>query len=99
MFPKFRYIRSKRILEACRAMACQHCGAQDGTVIAAHSNQARHGKGRSIKASDQFVAALCFRCHHEVDQGKADKATRLAIWEAAHERTKAILEREELWPL
>lgn len=99
MIPKFRYIRSKQILEACRSMACQHCGARDGTVVAAHSNQAKHGKGRGIKASDQFVAALCFRCHQEVDQGQMDKATRLAIWDAAHEKTKAILERENLWPL
>jgi hypothetical protein len=55
---KFRYVRSKKLLEACREIPCQLCGAQDGTVVAAHSNQAKHGKGRGIKASDEFVAAL-----------------------------------------
>lgn len=30
---------------------------------------ATHGKGRSIKASDQYSAALCFACHHDLDAG------------------------------
>jgi hypothetical protein len=30
---------------------------------------ATHGKGRSIKASDNFSAALCFTCHHNLDAG------------------------------
>lgn len=80
--------RDARILRAVREAPCMMCGAQDGTVVAAHSNQLRDGKGRSIKAHDYRVAALCFRCHGEIDQGsKMTKEERLEAWEDAHRRT------------
>ena len=80
--------RDARILRAVREAPCMMCGAQDGTVVAAHSNQLRDGKGRSIKAHDYRVAALCFRCHSEIDQGlKMTKEERVAAWEDAHRRT------------
>ena len=64
------------------------CGVADGTVVAAHSNQLRDGKGRSLKASDYRIAALCFRCHAELDQGaKLTKAERIEMWESAHRAT------------
>jgi hypothetical protein len=100
MFQKFAYTRSKPLIEACRAIECQHCGADDGTVVAAHSNQARHGKGRSIKASDEFTASLCHRCHMEIDQGaKLGRGEREAIWDGAHRKTVTKLVRLGLWPL
>lgn len=71
---------------------------QDGTVVAAHSNQSKHGKGRGIKASDQYVAALCYRCHYTVDQSLEARDVKLAIWEQAHERTKKHLQAAGLWP-
>jgi len=74
------------------------CGIQDGTVVAAHSNQSKHGKGRGIKASDQYVAALCHRCHFEVDQGKGTREEKNAIWDEAHRLTRMILEKDGLWP-
>ena len=98
MFSKFNYIRNKHILEACRDFACQSCGADDGTVVAAHSNQARHGKGRGIKASDIYVAALCHSCHMEIDQGKMSRAARVEMWEQAHRRTAHLLNFCGLWP-
>ena len=65
-----------------------HCGIQDGTVVAAHSNQLRDGKGRGIKAHDFRIAALCYRCHAELDQGsKMSKQERLKMWEDAHRAT------------
>lgn len=80
--------RDARILRAVREAPCMMCGAQDGTVVAAHSNQLRDGKGRSIKAHDYRVAALCYRCHGEIDQGsKMTKEERLEAWEDAHRRT------------
>lgn len=64
------------------------CGAQDGTVVAAHSNQLRDGKGRGIKAHDYRIAALCFRCHAEIDQGASmSKDERREAWEEAHRKT------------
>lgn len=80
--------RDKNLLEAVRQSPCQHCGIQDGTVVAAHSNQLRDGKGRGIKAHDFRIAALCFKCHYELDQGsKLTKQERLNMWEDAHRAT------------
>ncbi len=80
--------RNKKILEACRELPCQRCGAEDGTIVAAHSNQLRDGKGRGIKAHDYRVSALCFRCHADIDQGSIlSKAERMEIWEEAHRKT------------
>jgi hypothetical protein len=97
---KFTYIRSKPLLKACRSLACQHCGADDGTVCAAHSNQAQHGKGKSIKASDIFVASLCHRCHTALDQGShLSRDERVAMWTAAHRKTVRELLRRGMWPM
>lgn len=80
--------RNKKLLEVVRESPCQLCGTRDGTVVAAHSNQLRDGKGRSIKAHDYRIAALCFRCHAELDQGsKMSKEDRVDIWEMAHRKT------------
>lgn len=84
--------RNQKLLEAVRDLPCQHCGLNDGTVCAAHSNQLRDGKGRSIKAHDYRIAALCFKCHFELDQGaKLSKQERLEIWEEAHRKTVGLL--------
>jgi len=93
MFPKTKYLRDKKRLEACRALPCQHCGAEDGTVIAAHANNAIYGKGRGIKASDEFVAALCFTCHANLDQGKMSKDEKSQMWHNAHMKTKEKLDK------
>jgi hypothetical protein len=93
MFPKTKYLRDKKRLEACRTLPCQHCGAEDGTVVAAHSNEGIHGKGRGIKASDEFVAALCQKCHYQVDQGKMSKQERAALWHNAHIKTIKLLDK------
>ncbi len=99
MFGKFKYVRSPALLKACRQLPCQHCSRQDGTVVAAHSNQAKHGKGRSIKASDIFVAALCFSCHSEIDQGaRLSQDERETVWRDAHARTMFLLVNLALWP-
>lgn len=80
--------RNQKLLEAVRELPCMHCGAQDGTVVAAHSNQLRDGKGRGIKAHDFRIAALCFKCHYELDQGsKLSKQERVDMWEDAHRAT------------
>lgn len=98
-FPKFQYIRSPALLKACRLIPCQNCGRDDGTVVAAHSNQAKHGKGRSIKASDVFVASLCSACHAAVDQGaQMSRAERERMWNACHRQTLIVLVRGGLWP-
>lgn len=84
--------RSQKLLDACRELPCQLCGAEDGTVCAAHSNQLRDGKGRGIKAQDFRVASLCFKCHAEIDQGtQFSKEYRIERWEEAHRKTIGAL--------
>lgn len=83
-----RMYRNQKLLEAVRESPCQHCGKSDGTVVAAHSNQSRDGKGRSIKSHDYRIAALCFTCHAELDQGRRlSREERLNMWEDAHRAT------------
>ena len=80
--------RNKKLLEAVRAAHCMHCGIDNGTVVAAHSNQLRDGKGRGIKADDYRIAALCHCCHYTLDQGsKLTKEQRVEMWENAHRKT------------
>ena len=84
--------RNKQLLKLISSFPCQSCGIEDGTIVAAHSNQLRDGKGRGIKAHDYRVASLCYRCHTELDQGtKMSKSERVEFWEEAHRRTIAQL--------
>lgn len=89
--------RNQKLLELVRQFPCQNCGAQDGTVVAAHSNQLRDGKGRGIKAHDYRIAALCFKCHFELDQGRdLSRQERLNMWEEAHRSTMGLLFERDL---
>ena len=64
------------------------CGAQDGTVVAAHANWSDFGKGMGHKASDAAIAFMCGRCHSEIDQGaKLTKAERRSKWVEAAVKT------------
>jgi hypothetical protein len=92
--------RSKKLLEACRSLECQICGTEDGTICAAHSNSQRDGKGMGTKASDAAIAALCFMCHAQMDQGrKWDKTEKRELWKEAHLKTmRALIERGLLKP-
>ncbi|MES2958495.1 MAG: hypothetical protein V4792_09915 [Pseudomonadota bacterium] len=99
--PKFAYVRDERLREICRLMNCQHCGrgGPDAGVTWAHSNQSAHGKGKSEKASDIYVAALCWRCHVELDQGKAwGQELKVKLWTLAHEKTVRQAMRDRTWP-
>ena len=99
---RFTY-RNKKILAHAKGQACKNCGAQDETVVAAHSNQAKHGKGRGIKAHDAFVAFLCHRCHSWLDSGKGRDPTNLwdeheksLMFNEAMHKTWLILLKDEI---
>jgi len=80
--------RNEKLLKLLRESPCQCCGTDDGTVVAAHSNQLRDGKGKAIKAHDYRCASLCVRCHFELDQGSGlTKEERREMWEEAHRKT------------
>ena len=96
-FPKHQYVRSPKLLRLVASLDCQLCGSGD-MVQAAHSNWGG-GKGRGIKADDNLVAALCLRCHFEIDQGKnLSGDQRQAAWEKAHHATVSALVDQGLWP-
>jgi hypothetical protein len=99
MIPKFKYFRSKQHLKNVASLPCQHCGLE-GSTQAAHSNWAKYGnKGKGVKASDEYTAALCIRCHFILDQGsKLTKEERIDMWEKAHRKTIERLIELDLWP-
>lgn len=59
-------MRSPKRLAEIRKLPCIRCGNPNSQ--AAHSNSAKYGKGRSIKASDAFVIPLCATCHAAFDR-------------------------------
>lgn len=75
-----------------------NCGINDGTVCAAHSNQSKHGKGLGLKAPDSLIAALCHKCHYELDNGKnLSKQEKVEMWNQSYIRTmKTLIETERL---
>ena len=96
MIVKHKYIRSKKLLKLVAGLDCQSCGSGE-MVQAAHTNWGGH-KGRGIKADDNLVAALCLRCHYEIDQGsKLSKEERMEKWLKAHSKTVNSL--RSVWPV
>jgi len=95
-YPKMNYIRNKSLLKVVAAMSCQRCGHHESQ--AAHSNW-HGGKGRGIKASDNYVAALCQPCHQEIDSGHLmTKTERMHAWYLAHIQTLHYLQITNQWP-
>jgi hypothetical protein len=98
MFQKHSYVRSKKLLKLVAGLDCQACGSGQ-MVQAAHTNWGG-GKGRGVKADDNLVAALCLKCHYEIDQGKdMSKEERQEMWEQAHIATVKKLYIQGLWPV
>jgi len=80
--------RNKKLLALAQFAPCMHCGIEDGTIVAAHSNQLRDGKGRGLKSHDYRIGFLCGAHHSELDQGYAmTKFERVQMWEDAHRKT------------
>ena len=97
MIPKHQYVRSQKLLKAVSRLDCQCCGA-GGPTQAAHANWGG-GKGKGIKADDNLTAALCLKCHYEIDQGKnLSKEKRQEMWREAHLRTVKVLVDKGEWP-
>jgi hypothetical protein len=95
--------RNPKLLELARGQKCMNCFAEDGTIVSAHSNASHHGKGKSIKAHDIFIAWLCFRCHQYYDEGAGPDPTgvwgpsredKQEMWRRAHDRTMLNLVME-----
>ena len=83
-------MRDRKRLAAIRKLPCVKCGKPNSQ--AAHSNSSKHGKGRGIKASDEFTVPLCYSCHSAFD--KFELGTRQeseAMFEQWLEKTERML--------
>lgn len=100
---RFDYVNHK-IRNHAKLYPCQNCGADDGTIVCAHSNLSEHGKCKGKKSLDLFSAFLCHRCHAWLDQGgsKMDptgvyspiRSDKREMFLAAMFRTQVILLRD-----
>ncbi|WP_180084861.1 DUF968 domain-containing protein [Acinetobacter sp. YH12145] len=87
-------MRSLKRLADIRKLPCIRCGNPNSQ--AAHSNSAKHGKGRGIKASDQFAIPLCHSCHSQFDQFKlGNRAESEAMFEKWLMRVNRMLVMED----
>jgi hypothetical protein len=64
--------RNKKLTQSAKYESCVSCGANDGTIVWAHSNESFHGKGTGTKAHDLFGAFFCFKCHSSYDENLAE---------------------------
>lgn len=56
-----------------------------------HSNQAIHGKGKGIKAHDEYTVPGCRPCHNELDQGmRYSRIEKFDIWDRAYAAWKPV---------
>jgi hypothetical protein len=73
MLQKRSPYKSRKLLDRIAELPCVRCGAMDGTCVPAHycgDYQHLLGKGIGSKVTDAAVAALCYKCHTEMDQYK-----------------------------
>ena len=87
-------MRDSKRLAAIRKLPCVRCG--DPNSQAAHSNSAKHGKGRGIKSSDLFVIPLCFKCHAAFDRFElGNRAESEAMFEKWLVKTELMMRKNE----
>jgi len=89
-------MRDAKRLAAIRKLPCVRCGNPNSQ--AAHSNSAKHGKGRGIKASDAFVIPLCAICHAAFDRfelgNRAESEAMFEKWLVRVNRMMVLEDRE-----
>lgn len=89
-------MRSPKRLAEIRKLPCIRCGNPNSQ--AAHSNSAKHGKGRGIKASDAFVIPLCATCHAAFDRfelgSRAESEAMFEKWLVKTELMMGIEDKE-----
>ncbi len=87
-------MRSPKRLAEIRKLPCVRCGNPNSQ--AAHSNSAKHGKGRGIKASDAFVIPLCAICHAAFDRFElGNRAESEAMFEKWLVKTELMMRKNE----
>lgn len=85
-------MRNPKRLAEIRKLPCVRCGQAPSQ--AAHSNSAKHGKGRGIKASDLFVIPLCVTCHAAFDRFElGNRAESEAMFEKWLVKTELMMRK------
>jgi hypothetical protein len=75
---------------AKNAPYCFSCWkANDGTLVLAHSNSLRLGRGSHFKSPDYYGAIVCFECHAQIDGAMPNitKEEKRDKHQQAHEAT------------
>ena len=89
-------MRDLKRLAAIRKLPCIRCGNPNSQ--AAHSNSAKHGKGRGIKADDSKTIPLCFKCHAAFDRfelgNRAESEAMFEKWLVRVERMLVMEDKE-----
>lgn len=71
----------------CLMRVPQVCNDDQRTVVAAHSNEGAHNKGKGFKADDDYSVWACARCHNWYDQSmNATRAERQLFFKYALDR-------------
>ncbi|WP_323120000.1 nuclease domain-containing protein [Burkholderia alba] len=92
-----------KYLAACRGEPCYlrvpgvcRLDPSDPTVVPCHSNQARHGKGASLKAKNEFTVPGCMSCHVWIDQNRVGtaKQEKFDAWDQAYEAWVSVRARK-----
>ena len=87
-------MRSPKRLAEIRKLPCVRCGNPNSQ--AAHSNSAKHGKGRGIKSSDLFVIPLCAICHAAFDRFElGNRAESEAMFEKWLVKTELMMNQAD----
>ena len=87
-------MRDAKRLAAIRKLPCVRCGNSNSQ--AAHSNSAKHGKGRGIKSSDAFVIPLCAICHAAFDRFElGNRAESEAMFEKWLVKTELMMGKHD----
>lgn len=85
-------MRNPKRLAEIRKLPCVRCGNPNSQ--AAHSNSAKHGKGRGIKSSDLFVIPLCVICHAAFDRFElGNRAESEAMFEKWLVKTELMMRK------
>ncbi|HHW53774.1 MAG TPA: DUF968 domain-containing protein [Acinetobacter towneri] len=85
-------MRNPKRLAEIRKLPCVRCGNPNSQ--AAHSNSAKHGKGRGIKSSDLFAIPLCVICHAAFDRFElGNRAESEAMFEKWLVKTELMMRK------
>jgi len=89
---KYKYVRSKKARRSARDEECTmnspNCNHDSRTTVLCHSNSQKHGKGTSIKASDEHSFYGCSGCNLWFDSMSAPKEEKERLYQKAHKRTQ-----------